>query len=1593
MWVSSYTQATVIDPSGNKVYPVPRDTNGNYITPNSTGAIDTLYRVPVAISTSGNQTYLDVLSSQNTRNRYTLNYTNINVSTSFGQSGVTEYSGSIQVLSSVQLPNGTSYGFTYDGYGELATMTLPTGGLISYGYTNFTDSYGQANRWLSSRTTIGGTWSYAPSVISTCSGGSQGCQQQVVVTKPSSDSIQFIFTLNGGAWNSQAVYYDHSGARLASVANDYDFSQTCGGCIGAAYVKKSRRTTTLNTGGGTVSKKTEYTYDSTVTSLVTTVKDWNSYVGTPNATPDRETDIVYVSDDPHLSKNMLNLPTSITVKNAAGTQLSQTLYTYDRYDLTGLSDMQGIVQHDYGAFDITRTTRANVTTVQKWVSGSTYLTWSYWYDVTGQIPKSQDPAGNITTFSYADNFYSDNGANPPAGYSPPGPTNAYVTTTTLPIIGSQTAGYYFGNGGGAFSTDQNGATSYSHYLDPLNRLTVAIDAAGGWTETAYSSATQTDAYSGINDATPSTGCTSCRHDQVTLDGIGRKIRASLISDPDGATLTDTSYDVNGRPGTVSNPYRSTNDPTYGSTTSIFDGLDRVIQVLRPDGNAANIAYGAAVGQVSQICSAGTYGLGYPVLWTDEVSKKRLIWYTGFDKIIEVDEPNSSGTLNVATCYRYDALNNLAQVVQQSENRTYAYDGLSRLTSSSIPESGTTTFSYANGSSLCSGSPGNVCSQTDARGVTTTYSYDALNRITQKSYSDGTPTVTYNYDQSSFWGVTLSNTKGRLSHVAVSGNRSEKIFNYDAVGRVIKQTECLPSNCGTSNTFTTTATYDRAGKVATITYPSTRQVTYAYTNANRLASATETSMYGLGESYTYATGLRYAPTGALNSGTLDGAAAVTESYSYNNRLEPVSQQVGNTTTTFMNHSLSYVDGNGHNNGDVISVADNLNPARTQSFTYDPLNRLATATETNWALSYAYDAYGNLLQQNVTAGSAPSLNLTVNTNNQITGSGFSYDASGNLTADGTNSYSYNAANRLASLNGGATTYTYDYNNLRVRKDVGSTNTEYIRVNGNVIAEHSSNGWSDYIFMGSRRLARADDYWQDLRVYGTSSSTGQYALFYWGNLGALNNYTIQSGDKLYLWQYQFTGAKGGVVLTFTDSSTSSFSVKDQDGYYLNDDQTQGAYHARRVDLSSLAGKTVSSLAVNSESDTQPGSWIILYGQIVLVSSNGTVRPLYTGQSSPPVTSVGATSGESGLGWQVDTYTGQGGNAVQTTTYYQADHVGSARMMTSGNGYPIWQATFLPFGYEYNPEITVNHYKFAGYEHDDESGLENANDRMLSSQLARFTGPDPLAGSVINPQSLNKYSYAINNPLKFLDPSGAVAVDDYDWGFDFGQGGGGNDFAGGDPGDGSQLGPGFGPFDPGIGIDGSVLPDAPSSVQDPSTINQIQQSTGSDCPTGLCLSYSYTQGDPTSLLTPKDSQALATFGLWEDSQAPGPQDSSGIIYMAAGALVSGTASLTLDASETWGNPASLSSHFADHGVDFGLSSAEDYADAASQFLQDSQAQGFPTKIDSNGIIRTYDPTTNTFGAYNPDGTTRTFFSPSSPTYFARQPGVAPTILGVPQH
>ena len=103
-----------------------------------------------------------------------------------------------------------------------------------------------------------------------------------------------------------------------------------------------------------------------------------------------------------------------------------------------------------------------------------------------------------------------------------------------------------------------------------------------------------------------------------------------------------------------------------------------------------------------------------------------------------------------------------------------------------------------------------------------------------------------------------------------------------------------------------------------------------------------------------------------------------------------------------------------------------------------------------------------------------------------------------------------------------------------------------------------------------------------------------------------------------------------------------------------------------------------------------------------------------------------------------------------------------------------------------------------------------------------------------------------------------------------------------------------------------------------------------------------------------------------------------------SGGASTNVSAQSSWGNSQTLQDHFDRHGADFGATSPADYAAQAHAFYLASKTdKNIQVKVDQTGVIRIYDARTNSFGSYNANGTTKTFFKPAGgQAYFDNQPG-----------
>lgn len=117
----------------------------------------------------------------------------------------------------------------------------------------------------------------------------------------------------------------------------------------------------------------------------------------------------------------------------------------------------------------------------------------------------------------------------------------------------------------------------------------------------------------------------------------------------------------------------------------------------------------------------------------------------------------------------------------------------------------------------------------------------------------------------------------------------------------------------------------------------------------------------------------------------------------------------------------------------------------------------------------------------------------------------------------------------------------------------------------------------------------------------------------------------------------------------------------------------------------------------------------------------------------------------------------------HFHLDHLGTPRLITDAGGSEISRHTYLPFGEEANPSTAQapERRKFTGHERDS-NGLGSSDDldymhaRFCTPTIGRFLSSDPGdSADPRNPQSLNRYTYALNNPLRYVDPDGLSAFD----------------------------------------------------------------------------------------------------------------------------------------------------------------------------------------------------------------------------------------------
>ena len=1031
----------------------------------------------------------------------------------------------------VRLPDGRVYRFNYNYYGELARVELPTGGAIEYdavpgtGVVGDPDNEGsQIYRRVEKRRVYpdGGSGA-AYEMLSTYStttnpavvdhyGPGQVLQEREKhyytgdpIASLYQGSVSYPGWQDGKEYRAEVI--DTNGTQvLQRVDQVFQQRESVPWWTGSADREPANdprlvettttlpdtnqvaRRSSINPNDGSVgfdryNNPTDvWEYDFGVGAAVVLIRRTHTdYVETANGVNYQTLNPNNSNPDLATTIHVRNLPLQESVYDPAGVETARTTYEYDIY-AAGLTSRLNITGHDTTVgsqpspiHDTGYITRGNVTARVNWeLSSGQQLTTRMQYDIAGHVVSVTDPKNNLpTTFEFADRFGVPDGEarnNVQAPIELGGQTTyGFITQITNPFGHTAYTQFDYYVGQPINGEDSNQVVSKALYNDPLERGTELVLAVGTSAQRRTTFSYDDAARLIANRSDQETYNDGLLKTEVLYDGLGRTTDTRRYEDGPPFSqyiLTKQNYDAMGRTHQVSNPYRPNASPAEALlwTTTNYDGLGRVVNVTTPDTAIATTSYS-----------------GSATTTTDQAGKLRRTITDGLGRLIRVDEPTTTGLGSVATpnqpmSYTYDALGNLRQVVQGGQTRTFSYDSLSRLTQAINPENGTIAYTYDKNS--------NVETKRDTRGVVTTFTYDALDRLATRTYSGPapggvTPGVTYAYDSAT---PPVSNSRGRLVSVS-SAVSSYSYTEYDPVGNVLTCSQTILGHA-----YLMSYQYNLAGSVTRETYPSNKVVVTEYDNAGRIAGIKkDTTNYYAGAASGSANAIAYASHGAISSMKLGNG--LWEHTSFNSRLQPTQIGLGSTSTGTSSTSvlgLNYTYGvmvgavldTTKNNGNIESQT--INPGGLifkQSYTYDELNRLSTATETSsggqpWQQAYDYDRYGNRAVRSGSQYYIPSPQLTpqsasagdlsaYNSNNRIVLAGFGYDDAGNLTRDpstGVNAIVYDGDNKQISYtkNGITTQYFYDGDGRRVKKvDVGTNRTTVFVYNvaGQLVAEYQT------------------------------------------------------------------------------------------------------------------------------------------------------------------------------------------------------------------------------------------------------------------------------------------------------------------------------------------------------------------------------------------------------------------------------------------------------------------------------------------------------------------------------------------------------------
>ncbi|ABE53494.1 Rhs family protein-like protein [Shewanella denitrificans OS217] len=521
------------------------------------------------------------------------------------------------------------------------------------------------------------------------------------------------------------------------------------------------------------------------------------------------------------------------------------------------------------------------------------------------------------------------------------------------------------------------------------------------------------------------------------------------------------------------------DGAWIVTASSYDKLGRVTHSSVPNYDTASAVksqqYYDALGRVykqTKLTETGTVTVYSKIdgLETTSIDEKGLQYkdiHSADGQLITRIDPQDQ-----TISYYYDAFGNARKVTTKAKDKNNAwktqsittnFDAYGRKMATNDPDKGSWSYGY-NGF-------GELISQTDAKSQTTTTEYDAMGRMLWRR--DNSDLSCWSYGSDATKGnvgkpTGVKQWAAQTSCTTTSAVQSSETYHYDAFGRPAQVDYTID---GAS--YSTRSEYNTKGQLSRQHYPSNNGVFYVnfYYNANHYLYLQKDSADRELRRITAMDALGNITAQSFANGT-------SEARRFNQRtgrIDSIDLKKGNSYIHQLSYGLFDAKGNveyrshSYYNGSGIQTL-----GFSENFTYDSLNRIETRdlsigtgslTGYGYDEQYSYDGFGNINSRKGYAGGSYSVNLASYNYLQSTSvnrldsanvdgksySKFIYDANGNITSDGSRSFSYNAFDKASRIQLGSQYSAYRYDSSRAvlsrsdyRQEAGewkTFNTDYI------------------------------------------------------------------------------------------------------------------------------------------------------------------------------------------------------------------------------------------------------------------------------------------------------------------------------------------------------------------------------------------------------------------------------------------------------------------------------------------------------------------------------------------------------------------------